>query len=56
MNVNRIIATLDAISLMQQRDHFEALQRQEMLASGMIQVDLIPEIERINAAFDEPIK
>ena len=56
VNVNRIIATLDAISLMQQRDHFEALQRQEMLASGMIQVDLIPEIERINAAFDEPIK
>ncbi len=46
-NIDRINVTLDAIALMQQRDHYETMLRQEMLASGLIQTDLTPTIERL---------
>jgi hypothetical protein len=43
-NIDRINATLDAISLMQQRDHYKTMLRQEMLTSSMLQTELTPEI------------
>jgi hypothetical protein len=47
-NIDRINATLDAISLMQQRDHYKTMLRQEMLTSSMLQTELTPEINRVN--------
>ena len=36
VNVDRILASLEAISLMQERDHYEASLRREMLLSGLL--------------------
>ena len=57
-NVDRVLASLEAISLMQQRDHYEAALRHEMLLSGMLEGELIPRVEmlngRINSLNDTP--
>jgi hypothetical protein len=53
-NIDRINATLDAISLMQQRDHYKAMLRQEMLTSSMIQTELTPDIDYINIQLLKP--
>ncbi|MEZ5815340.1 MAG: hypothetical protein R3E13_11580 [Alphaproteobacteria bacterium] len=46
-NVDRINASLEAIGLMQQRDHYEAALRREMLLSGMLEAELITDAEKL---------
>ncbi len=48
VNVDRINASLSAISIMQQRDLHELSMRREMLLSGMIESELMVETERVN--------
>ena len=45
VNVDRINAALEAIQLMQMRDHYEASLRREMLVSGMIEEQLMKDAE-----------
>ena len=47
VNVDRINASLEAIGLMQQRDHYEAALRREMLMSGMVEQELITDAEKL---------
>lgn len=44
-NIERIHTALNAIKLMQMRDHYEASLRREMLVSGMIEDELISDQE-----------
>ncbi len=46
-NIDRINASLEAISLMQQRDHYEAALRHELLLSGMVEQELITDAEKL---------
>lgn len=52
-NVDRVITSLSAISLMQQRDMHEASMRREMLLSGMIENELITDSESIQGSILE---
>ncbi|MCB9982872.1 MAG: hypothetical protein H6861_04235 [Rhodospirillales bacterium] len=45
VNVERTSAALDAIALMQMRDHYEASLRHEMLMSGLVEAELINDVE-----------
>ncbi|MBX2834855.1 MAG: hypothetical protein KTR28_07775, partial [Micavibrio sp.] len=49
-NIDRINVVLEAISLMQQRDHYENMLRAEMLSSALLQTDIIPRVELIQGA------
>ena len=49
VNVDRIMASMDAIQLMQMRDHYEGMLRREMLSSAMIKEALFPRMELLNA-------
>lgn len=40
-NVDRISASLDAIKLMQMRDHYNSVLRREMLTSGLLETELV---------------
>ena len=46
-NIDRVSAALEAINMMQQRDHFEASLRREMLLSGLIENELITDVEKL---------
>ncbi|MCB1721743.1 MAG: hypothetical protein KDI11_08315 [Alphaproteobacteria bacterium] len=46
-NVDRVGAAIEAIALMQMRDHYEATLRREMLMSGLIEAELIPDVETL---------
>lgn len=48
-NIDRVHAAMDAISLMQLRDQYDLALRKEMLMSGMVQTDLLPKIEAVQA-------
>ncbi len=48
-NVERIGASIDAISLMNQRDRFESMLRREMLTSLLLEEELTKHTESINA-------
>lgn len=48
-NVNRIGASMEAIQLMQGRDHFDAALRREMLLSSLIEHQLMINANRITA-------
>ncbi len=52
-NIDRIMATLDAISLMQQRDHYNASLRREMVSSAMITEALQVHIQSINGTIED---
>ena len=56
VNVDRIGASLDAITLMHQRDRFESLLRREMLTSILIEEELAKHVEGVNAAIYEQIQ
>lgn len=47
-NVARIGATMQAFSLMQQRDYYEAFLRRELLTSLLVEQDLRPHVEKIS--------
>ncbi|MEM7650605.1 MAG: hypothetical protein AAF204_00795, partial [Pseudomonadota bacterium] len=47
VNVERINTSLEAIKLMQMRDHYEASLRREMLISGIIGNELVSDAEKI---------
>ena len=46
-NIDRISASLDAIKLMQLRDHYDSSLRREMLASGLVQNQLVTDAEKL---------
>ncbi|MGB0719018.1 MAG: hypothetical protein ACPGRX_01005 [Bdellovibrionales bacterium] len=46
-NIDRMSVALDAIKLMQMRDHFDSSLRREMLISGLIERELMDEYEKI---------
>ncbi|MBI1301402.1 MAG: hypothetical protein GC137_07060 [Alphaproteobacteria bacterium] len=49
VNVDRIGASVDAITLMQERDRFESLLRREMLASLLVEEGLATHVKDINS-------
>ena len=55
-NVKRIGASLDAISLMHQRDRFESLLRREMLTAVMVEEELKDHVEEVNANMYEAMQ
>ena len=55
-NVDRIGASLDAISLMNQRDRFESILRREMLTSLLIEEELAKHSEAVNTILFEEIR
>ncbi len=55
-NVDRIGASIDAISLMNQRDRFESLLRREMLTSLLVEEGLAKHVEDINSTIYKEIQ
>lgn len=55
-NIDRTISTMQAIALMQQRDAFETSLRQEMLLSSLVQTDIRPKFEAIQAILKKSSK
>lgn len=55
-NVKRLGAAMDAILLMNQRDRFESLLRQEMLSATMIENGLYEKIEELNSGMFEEMQ
>ena len=55
-NVDRILVSMDAISLMQQRDHYESMLRHEMLSSALLQTELVPRMERVQALLGQTVE
>lgn len=55
-NVARIGASLDAISLMHQRDRFESILRREMLTSLLIEEELAKHSESVNTVIFEEMR
>ena len=55
-NLDRIHATLEAIKMMQMRDHYEASLRREMLVSGMIEDELVKDAEILQGEFFRALK
>ncbi len=55
-NVKRIGVSLDAIKVMQQRDMLESRHRMEMLTSMMVEGELAPMVDKINAAATVAVK
>ncbi|MGB4107545.1 MAG: hypothetical protein WBK55_07090 [Alphaproteobacteria bacterium] len=55
-NVDRIRATLDAISLMQQRDFMDSMLRREMMTSLLLEQALDVHVKKLNAAVVEDVK
>ncbi len=53
-NVERIQVALEAINLMQQRDHYEASLRREILMSGMIEDELGTDAEVLQGILNDP--
>ncbi len=45
-NIERVMASMEAISLMQMRDHYAAGLRREMLTSGLIEQSLVTQAEK----------
>lgn len=56
VNVDRINASLEAISMMQMRDHYLASLRREMLLSGLVENQLITDAETIQGKLLEQVK
>ena len=52
-NVERIGASIDAITLMNQRDRYESLLRQEMLTSLLVEEALGDHVEEVNTQIYE---
>ncbi len=52
-NVERIGASIDAIALMNQRDRYESMLRQEMLSAVLVEESLKLHVENINAQIYE---
>ncbi len=52
-NVDRIGASLDAISLMHQRDRFESMLRREMLTSILVEQGLAKQVEDVSSTIFE---
>ncbi len=52
-NVKRIGASIDAITLMNQRDRFESMLRTEMLTSLLVEEELQPHVEEVNTLIYE---
>ena len=55
-NVKRIGASIDAITLMNQRDRFESLLRREMLTSVLVEEALGTHVEEVNANMYEAMQ
>ncbi len=55
-NVDRIGASIDAITLMHQRDRFESLLRREMLTSLLIEEELSKHVENVNSLIYEQMQ
>jgi len=55
-NVKRIGVSLDAITLMHQRDRFESLLRREMLSAVMVEEALQDQVEEVNANLYETMQ
>ncbi len=55
-NVDRIGASIDAISLMHQRDRFESILRREMLTSLLIEEELSTHVEKVNSTIFEQMR
>ena len=53
VNVNRIGTSIDAITIMHQRDRFESLLRREMLTSLLIEEGLNKHVENVSSAIYE---
>lgn len=53
VNVNRIGTSIDAITIMHQRDRFESLLRREMLTSLLIEEGLRKHVENVSSAIYE---
>lgn len=54
-NVKRIGASLDAITVMNQRDRYESMIRQEMLSAVLLEEELKRSVEEVNAQIQESI-
>ncbi len=54
-NVKRIGASIDAITVMNQRDRFESLLRHEMLSAVLLEEELRRSAEEVNAQIEESI-
>ncbi len=55
-NVKRIGVSLDAITLMNQRDRFESLLRREMLTAVLLESELQDQVEEVNANLYETMQ
>lgn len=55
-NVARIGASIDAITLMNQRDRYESMLRQEMLSALLVEEGLAKHVEDVNSQIYEVIK
>ncbi len=55
-NVARIGASIDAITLMNQRDRFESILRREMLTSLLIEEELGKHVENVNSTIYEQMQ
>ncbi|MBL4803774.1 MAG: hypothetical protein JKY71_02825 [Alphaproteobacteria bacterium] len=55
-NIDRIHTALEAIKLMQMRDHYEASLRREMLVSGMIEDELATDAEILQGELIDPTR
>ncbi len=55
-NVTRIGTSMDAILLMNQRDRFESALRREMLGAVLLETELIPHVEGIDAKIYEEVQ
>ena len=55
-NVKRIGASIDAITIMNQRDRFESLLRREMLTSVLVEEALGTHVEEVNANMYEAMQ
>lgn len=54
-NVQRIGASIDAITVMNQRDRYESLLRHEMLSAVLLEEELKRSVEEVNAQIEESI-
>ncbi|MCC6598819.1 MAG: hypothetical protein IT559_08520 [Alphaproteobacteria bacterium] len=52
-NISRIKTSMDAIKIMQMRDHYEAALRREMLLSALIEERLVADAEKIQGQMNE---
>ena len=52
-NVDRMLASMEAISLMQMRDHYQTMMRQEMLTSALLSGELMPVVEKAQGALSK---